>query len=89
MSVKITRNVIIDEPTGKDLFDGKGHERTAISLAEIIVKFDNKDRAIGLDGPWGSGKSSVVEIAAQHLDETRKKKDVRHFFFTFDIEFVQ
>ncbi|AXS39356.1 P-loop NTPase fold protein [Breoghania sp. L-A4] len=85
MNKKIFRNVIIDEPTAEDLFHGKGHERTAVSLAKTIRSFDDKDRAIGLDGPWGSGKSSVVEIAARHLENTREFNDVRHYFFTFDI----
>ena len=81
----ITRNIIIDEPTDKDLFHGKGHERTAFSLAQTIRKFDDRDRAVGLDGPWGSGKSSVVEIATRHLEKTKGPNDVSHYFFTFDI----
>lgn len=85
MSKKITRNVIDDVPTSKDLFHGKGHERTAISLARTIRYFDGKDRAIGLDGAWGSGKSSVVEIAERHLEEQGNSQDVHHHFFTFDI----
>lgn len=82
---KIIRNVIIDVPTREDQFHGKGHERTAFSLANAIRDFDGEDRAIGLDGPWGSGKSSVVEIAANHLQKTRRAKEVKHHFFTFDI----
>lgn len=85
MPKKIFRNVIVDEPTSKDLFHGKGHERTAKSLAQAIRNFDGKDRAIGLDGAWGSGKSSVVEIAARHLEEPGNSKGARHYFFTFDI----
>lgn len=82
---KIIRKVIIDTPTREDQFHGKGHERTAISLADAIREFDGEDRAIGLDGPWGSGKSSVVEIAANYLEKTRRAKEVKHHFFTFDI----
>lgn len=82
---EIIRKVIIDQPTGEDRFHGKGHERTAISLAKAIREFDGTDRAIGLDGPWGSGKSSVVEIAAKHLEQSRASKGVKHHFFTFDI----
>lgn len=85
MPSKIVRNVIVDSPASKDLFRGKGHERTALSLAKAIRKFDDHDRAIGLDGPWGSGKSSIVEIAARHLRQSDAKDDVSHHFFTFDI----
>jgi hypothetical protein len=85
MSKKIVREVIVDTPTSEDLFHGKGHERTALSLADAIMSFDNDDRAIGLDGPWGSGKSSIVEIAARHLASIADRKKIHHHFFTFDI----
>ena len=85
MGKNIVRNVVLDAPTDKDLFRGKGHERTAISLAKAIMAFDQDDRAIGLDGPWGSGKSSVVEIAAKYLDSEYSDHKVRYHFFTFDI----
>lgn len=85
MANQIIRNVIVDTPTSKDMFRGKGHELTALSLAQTIRNFDEDDRAIGLDGPWGSGKSSVVEIAAKHLATTRGQQSVSHHFFTFDI----
>jgi hypothetical protein len=35
------------------LFHGKGHEKTAIALVLAIEDFNDKDRAIGIDGPWG------------------------------------
>lgn len=85
MTESINRKIIIDEPTGEDFFNGKGHERTAVSLARTIRNFDNEDRAIGLDGPWGSGKSSVVEIASRHLEKSKRPEEVEHHFFTFDI----
>lgn len=85
MAKPIIRNVIVDAPTNKDLFRGKGHELTALSLAQTIRNFDEDDRAIGLDGPWGSGKSSVVEIASNHLATTKGQQNVSHHFFTFDI----
>lgn len=85
MSKKVFRHIIRDEPSNKDLFNGGGHERTAHSLSKAIVKFDSGDSAIGLDGSWGSGKSSVVEMAARKLAEkTGQGKKVYHFF-TFDI----
>jgi hypothetical protein len=85
MGNQIIRNVIVDTPTAKDLFRGKGYERTAHSLARAIRSFDKDDRAIGLDGPWGSGTSSVVEIAARHLATLTGQQKVTHHFFTFDI----
>jgi len=85
MSKKVIRQIIQDEPTRTDLFHGGGHERTAHSLSRAIVKFDDGDRAIGLDGSWGSGKSSVVEMAARKLKEQNGKGKKTYHFFTFDI----
>eukprot|EP00581_Thalassiosira_minuscula_P021213 CAMPEP_0184441406 /NCGR_PEP_ID=MMETSP0738-20130409/756066_1 /TAXON_ID=385413 /ORGANISM="Thalassiosira miniscula, Strain CCMP1093" /LENGTH=1161 /DNA_ID=CAMNT_0026809331 /DNA_START=997 /DNA_END=4482 /DNA_ORIENTATION=- len=85
MTQKVTRRIIQDEPSNTDLFHGGGHERTAHSLSRAIVKFDEGDSAIGLDGSWGSGKSSVVEMAARKLAEKNSSEKKSFHFFTFDI----
>ncbi|MCV9960292.1 KAP family NTPase [Pararhizobium sp. BT-229] len=82
---KFARTILIDEPSSEDQFHGKGHERTATALARAITSLTGKDRAIGLDGPWGSGKSTVVEIARTALTTQRKKGGAEYRFFTFDI----
>ncbi|MER8907517.1 KAP family NTPase [Mesorhizobium sp. M0854] len=82
---QIKREILIDEPSREDQFHGKGHERTAEALASAITNFRGDDRAIGLDGPWGSGKSTVVEIARRKLTEKGTRGGVHHSFFTFDI----
>lgn len=82
---KIVRNVLIDEPAGEDSFRGGGHERVAAALSSAIVSFHDDDRAIGLDGPWGSGKSTVVEIAKRDLWATKPRGGVDFHFFTYDI----
>jgi len=79
------RQILIDEPSDKDLFHGRGHEKTARSLARAISEFADEDRAIGLDGPWGSGKSSIVEISSKYLKENNVSGDRNFHFFTFDI----
>ncbi|MAU45420.1 MAG: hypothetical protein CMP09_11475 [Yangia sp.] len=86
-SLKHTRKILPDTPSGVDAFNGKGHERTAEALADAIISFDGADHAIGLDGPWGSGKSSVVSIAEDILkSRPLASKSGRNFhFFTFDI----
>lgn len=81
----VKRRILIDEPSGEDQFHGKGHERTADALARAITSFHGDDRAIGLDGPWGSGKSTVVEIARRKLAQEGARKSVSYNFFTFDI----
>lgn len=82
---RIERNIVFDEPSNEDQFQGKGHERTAFALSMALAKFSDDDRAIGLDGPWGSGKSSVVEMAEAMLKKQNKSKPVRYSFFTFDL----
>lgn len=81
----ILRNILIDIPSDEDHFHGKGHDRTAAALADAIRNFKSADRAIGLDGPWGSGKSSVVGIAQRKLKEATGNGRVKFHFFTFDI----
>ncbi len=85
MSKRIIRHIIQDRPSNRDLFNGGGHERTAHSLTRAIVKFDIGDSAIGLDGSWGSGKSSVVEMASRKLTENNGHGKKTFHFFTFDI----
>lgn len=81
----VKRKILIDEPSKQDAFHGKGHDRTADALARAIAGFEGDDRAIGLDGPWGSGKSTVVEIAKQKLALLQSETGVAYHFFTFDI----
>lgn len=81
----LKRNILIDEPATADSFNGQGHDRTAAALASAISEFDDQDRAIGLDGPWGSGKSSVVEIARGKLKQQAQGNSIDYRFFTYDI----
>jgi ABC-type multidrug transport system fused ATPase/permease subunit len=54
-------------------------------LVRAITSFRGDDRAIGLEGPWGSGKSTVVEIARRKLAAEGERAGVAYNFFTFDI----
>lgn len=84
-SIEYKRKILIDEPSRQDLFQGKGHQKTAEALALAISEFQSQDRAIGLDGPWGCGKSSIVEIAEKSLAENTSSGSTNFHFFTFDI----
>lgn len=85
MTDSIERVILIDEPASEDQFHGKGHRSTAQALAKAIAAFKGQDRAIGLDGPWGSGKSTVVKIAERILEEKNGPDKTVFNFFTFDI----
>jgi hypothetical protein len=79
---EIAFNFLSDDPGIEDGFSGKGHERSARMLAAALVKFAHDDCSIGLEGSWGSGKTTVVAIAEQQLRESQSEKFT---FFTFDL----
>jgi hypothetical protein len=84
MSEAHTVKIIFDSPATDDAFDGQGHTRTAKALAESIAQLDSEtDGAIGLEGDWGAGKSSVIEMARNLLTPEGKKP--KYHIFTFDL----
>ena len=47
----------------------------AQSLCEAILGYKEKDSiVIGLFGPWGSGKTSIINMALEHVDLVSKSK---------------
>ena len=69
-----------DEPTEQDKFGL--HQNTAQAICDII--HDNKDnsiRAIGLFGEWGSGKSSVIEMAKKCKEKSSKQCNYKFFIY--------
>lgn len=72
-------NVIQEEVSNEDLYPDKTHEKSADVLYQLI---NNSDKAytIGLEGGWGSGKSTVINF----LNKKFEKNDSKTFFFTFD-----
>ena len=73
----MTPSFINSWPLGEDLLEGRPHQSLAENIAELIAKGYTKNHLIGLDGPWGGGKSNVVKIIASELKDT-------HHCFTFD-----
>ena len=73
----MTPSFIDSGPLGKDLLEGQPQQSLAENIASLITENDTKNHLIGLDGPWGGGKSNVVKIIASELKET-------HHCFTFD-----
>jgi putative protein kinase ArgK-like GTPase of G3E family len=60
---------VSDNPSEKDEFPTRAHERVARTLVSII-RGGEGGRAIGLEGTWGSWKSTVIDFA---LAEFRKQ----------------
>lgn len=73
-----------DIPVSKDDFTGQAHSRTAKALVDVVLNDNDTVRAIGLEGAWGSGKSSVIEIARNELSR-RKSDQTNYHLFTFDV----
>jgi energy-coupling factor transporter ATP-binding protein EcfA2 len=72
-----TLSFIRDEAAAEDSF--KSHTRVAETLASVIrARSDLK--VVGLLGPWGSGKSTVLRLA-QSLLENDKNVDLCCFFY--------
>ncbi|MFK2879271.1 P-loop NTPase fold protein [Rhodanobacter hydrolyticus] len=73
---------IHDEAATTDEFGS--HDRVASAVAQVISE-DHKLKVIGLLGPWGSGKSTVVSLVQQKLnDDSDGAKKIRSYVFTYD-----
>ena len=79
----VSRKILDDAPVEADAFSGGGHARTAQALARAIRKSGNCDQAIGLEGSWGAGKSTIVRLARQKLSEGGD--DRSYHVFTYDL----
>lgn len=76
--------LIPDAPSESDLFNSRCHKRCARALSDSVQKLSDQDGAIGLEGGWGSGKSSVINFAKSSLAEN-KTSECEFHVFTFDL----
>ena len=53
-----------DEPSFTDDLENKSHQ-TIAEIIEKIIRDSEESRAIGLEGKWGSGKSTIINILKQ------------------------
>lgn len=66
-----------DKPITDASEDKLGRSGFAERLAKAIINFDTADSyAIALQGAWGCGKTSVLNMAIQKIEETTDKKAV-------------
>lgn len=72
-------HLLSDEPSADDTF-GKAHQRVARAIAEIIRSAQEKGgKAIGLEGGWGTGKTTIVRLLVSDF-----ANDKNYLFFLFD-----
>lgn len=65
-------NVMDDSASDSDLLKDGTHQKIANRLFDLITKSDTKGLTIGLEGSWGSGKSTVVNLLRKKLEETKE-----------------
>ncbi|WP_160291820.1 P-loop NTPase fold protein [Acidithrix ferrooxidans] len=69
-SVK-TVNLVSDLPSEEDLFSSHAHSTVAAAIAALITH-EHGGRVIGLEGTWGSGKSTIVTLLKHKLEDQSK-----------------
>jgi hypothetical protein len=74
---------VTDQPADTDEFAGQAHARVAKSLVSIIAHGEG-GRAIGLEGTWGSGKSTVIDFALTQFKIANEDKTPKQRIFVFD-----
>lgn len=70
-----------EKPAEQDLFPGGSHEKVA-SAMQAYITTPNASKVIGLDGEFGSGKSSILEMLGNKL----KAEDGNYRVWFFDCE---
>lgn len=81
MSDIVTPKILQNVPVGDDEFDSKSQDHIAESIKNLILNIDNEKtpvRLIGIEGGWGTGKSNLVKILENKLENQG------YFFFLYD-----
>ncbi|WP_225836296.1 P-loop NTPase fold protein [Pseudomonas sp. MM211] len=70
-----------EQPSELDVFPGGSHEKVATAICNYVAD-DQNSRVIGLDGEFGSGKSSILKM----LDLKLRGLDSKYKVWFFDCE---
>ncbi|WP_018925166.1 P-loop NTPase fold protein [Pseudomonas umsongensis] len=57
-----------EHPALEDVFPGGSHDKVATAISDYLLGADNS-QVIGLDGEFGSGKSSILKMVEQKLEK--------------------
>lgn len=72
MDESLEFTVMDDSAADEDWLKDGTHQKIADRLFDLITKPDTKGLTIGLEGSWGSGKSTVVNLLRKKLEETHE-----------------
>jgi hypothetical protein len=85
-AAKSANDILTDEIL-EDFEETSPHKTVGKKLAEAIVNQQNSSAlSLGLTGPWGNGKSSVLNFVKEKLDEETLKtkwQRFKHFFLPY------
>ena len=79
MQKRCETRLLPDTPADADAFGS--HGRVAGSIAEV-VETESGGKAIGLEGGWGAGKSTIVRLISQKLSHAKRRN---HKIAVFDM----
>lgn len=68
---------LTNKATGKDLFKNRSQDKISDAIKDKIINQPGF-KIIGIDGPWGSGKSNLVYQIRDKIKDT-------HTFFIYDV----
>jgi len=75
--MKIKFTPLVEEASKKDLFKNKTHENVAEAIHRLLNSNKGQGQTIGLEGDWGSGKSTVISLLKGKLPAD----DFKYFYF--------
>jgi hypothetical protein len=79
MTSKQCRTFLIsDSPSKTDNFNS--HQRLADAIAELILSEKDGGKTIGIEGEWGSGKSTIINLIQDKL-ESKDSENILVFSF--------
>ena len=78
---EICRTLLVsDDPSEIDEFAGS-HKRIADAIANLI-RTEKGGKSIGLEGEWGTGKSTVIKLLGKALNAA--SEDNEYLLYLFD-----
>ncbi|HGF5100614.1 TPA: P-loop NTPase fold protein [Vibrio parahaemolyticus] len=72
--------ILHEQVASTDLFEDQTHESVAATLGSLISKAE-RGVTVGLEGSWGSGKSTVINLLRGKLNS---QEDQKSLFYVFD-----